>query len=162
MNIYPEQNKGIAWTDATWNPVTGCTKVSTECKHCYAERQFARPYPGRKLTDVKCHPERLMQALKVKRPLKVFVNSMSDLFHEAVPDAFIDQVFAVMSSWGPVEHTYQVLTKRPERMAAYMNDAGLLPRLVGIPSAEGKIFDSWGFPKANPMVRYIRRHTGRL
>ncbi len=128
MNIYPQTNKGIAWTDATWNPVTGCTKVSAECKHCYAERQFRRPYPDRKFTEVKCHPERLMQPLKVKRPLKVFVNSMSDLFHDDVPDAFIDKVFEVMAV--DHYHSFQILTKRPMRMREYINDDDTQVRLV--------------------------------
>jgi len=103
----------IEWTDRTWNPVTGCTKVSQGCKHCYAEviagRFFASKYPtvpigpelpdgaptgwrDRSFTDVQTHPERLLEPLRWKKPARVFVNSMSDLFHEAVPDAFIDQV----------------------------------------------------------------------
>lgn len=100
----------------TWNPVTGCTKVSQGCKHCYAERVFPRAYAksGRKFTDVQCHPERLKAPLHWRKPRRVFVNSMSDLFHEDVPDEFIDQVFAVMALAS--QHTFQVLTKRPERM----------------------------------------------
>lgn len=129
---------GIAWTDATWNPVTGCSKVSAGCKHCYAERVFPRAYHGqtvpdtehrvwdaehgryevwqrpRRFTDVKCHPERLDQPLRWRRPRRVFVNSMSDLFHPDVPDSFIAQVFGVMAL--APQHTFQVLTKRPERM----------------------------------------------
>lgn len=114
----------IVWTDATWNPVTGCTKVSQGCKHCYAERDWARlvhmpAFSGRAFTDVACHPERLDQPLHWKKPRRIFVNSMSDLFHEDVPDEFIDQVFAVMAQ--SPQHTFQVLTKRPERMREYMN-----------------------------------------
>lgn len=115
---------GIEWTDATWNPVTGCTKVSAGCKHCYAEREWPRltklvpAYAGRDFTDVRCHPERLDQPLRWKKPRKVFVNSMSDLFHPDVPDAFIDQVFAVMALCP--QHTFQILTKRPERMRDYL------------------------------------------
>lgn len=111
---------GIEWTDATWNPVTGCTKVSQGCKHCYAERVFARPYPGRAFTDVQTHPDRLDQPLRWRRPRRIFVNSMSDLFHEDVPDEFIDKVFAVMAMahW----HTFQVLTKRPERVLTYFRE----------------------------------------
>jgi protein gp37 len=110
----------IAWTDATWNPVTGCTKVSAGCKHCYAERQWPRlaamtpSYKGRIFTDVMCHPERLEQPLRWKRPRRVFVNSMSDLFHEDVPDDFIADCFNVM--YEAKHHIFQVLTKRPERM----------------------------------------------
>lgn len=107
-------NSGIEWTDATWNPVTGCTKVSQGCKHCYAERIFARPYPGRAFTDVRTHPDRLQLPLHWKKSRRIFVNSMSDLFHEDVPDDFIFDVFTIMARahW----HTFQVLTKRPERM----------------------------------------------
>lgn len=107
----------IEWTDHTWNPVTGCSKVSQGCKHCYAERIFARPYPGRAFTDVRCHPERLDQPLRLRTPKRIFVNSMSDLFHEDVPDGFIDKVFAVMAL--APQHTFQVLTKRAERMLRY-------------------------------------------
>ena len=115
----------IEWTEATWNPVTGCTKVSQGCKNCYAERDFARlrhlpAYKWRAFTDVACHTERLTQPLRWKRPRKIFVNSMSDLFHDDVPDEFIDQVFAIMAICG--HHTFQVLTKRPERMREYLKD----------------------------------------
>jgi protein gp37 len=110
----------IEWTDETWNPVTGCTKVSEGCRHCYAET-FARrqmgPWKGRAFTDVWCHRERLDKPLKWRKPRRVFVNSMSDLFHLDVPDAFIDQVFHTMA-WCR-QHRYQVLTKRPERMRTY-------------------------------------------
>lgn len=115
----------IEWTDASWNPVTGCAKVSQGCKHCYAERNWPRmtklvpAYAGRDFTDVACIPERLSQPLRWRRPRKVFVNSMSDLFHEAVPDEFIDRVFAVMAL--APQHTFQVLTKRPERMREYLS-----------------------------------------
>lgn len=114
---------GIEWTDATWNPVTGCSKVSAGCKHCYAERDWARmvhlpAYQGRAFTDVACHPERLDQPLRWKKARRVFVNSMSDLFHESVPFEFIDRVFAVMAL--AKQHVFQVLTKRPERMRDYM------------------------------------------
>ena len=113
---------GIAWTNATWNPITGCTKVSQGCKYCYAEREWGRlsanpkatTYHGRAFTDVACHPERLDQPLRWKKPRMIFVNSMSDLFHETVPDAFIDNVFAVMAL--SPRHIFQVLTKRPGRM----------------------------------------------
>ncbi len=116
---------GISWTSATWNPVTGCAKVTQGCKHCYAERDWARlahlpAYEGRAFTDVTCHPERLDQPLRWSKPRMIFVNSMSDLFHEDVPDEFIDQVFAVMAL--AQDHTFQVLTKRPERMLAYLTE----------------------------------------
>lgn len=115
----------IEWTDTTWNPVTGCLKISPGCKNCYAEgiaerfwaKQYAPNADGslRKFTNVRCHPERIQEPLHWKSPRMVFVNSMSDLFHEDVPFEFIDQVFAVMT-FSP-EHTFQILTKRPERMA---------------------------------------------
>ncbi len=118
---------GIAWTDASWNPVTGCTKVSQGCKHCYAEREWARltantkatAYYGRAFTDVACHEDRLDQPLRWSKPRMIFVNSMSDLFHEDVPDEFIDRVFAVMAL--AEKHTFQVLTKRPERMRRWFD-----------------------------------------
>lgn len=116
---------GIEWTNATWNPVTGCTKVSQGCKHCYAERDWPRfaansntIYFGRQFTDIQCHPQRLEDPLRWTRPRLIFVNSMSDLFHEVVPFPFLDQVFAVMAlaHW----HTFQIATKRPERMLEYL------------------------------------------
>jgi len=111
----------IEWTDATWNPVTGCSKVSPGCAHCYAET-FAerfRGVPGHPYEqgfDLKLWPQRLELPLTWKRPRMIFVNSMSDLFHDDVPDAFIQKVFDAMgrADW----HTFQVLTKRPERAAA--------------------------------------------
>ena len=107
----------IEWTDATWNPVSGCTKVSAGCKNCYAERWFPRVY-NRPFNDVKMHPERLEQPLRWKRPRRIFVNSMSDLFHESVPLDFIDRVFASMAI--SKQHIFQVLTKRPDRMLSYI------------------------------------------
>lgn len=124
----------IEWTDATWNPVTGCTKVSTGCKHCYAERLFPRVYGKDKVTfytgegeftrprmftDVKLHPERLDAPLHWKKPRMIFVNSMSDLFHEDVPFDFIDKIFDVMAN--SEGHTFQILTKRPARMREWFN-----------------------------------------
>lgn len=106
----------ISWTDVTWNPTTGCSKVSAGCKNCYAERLFPRPYPGRAFTDVRTHEDRLAQPMGM-RPGKVFVNSMSDLFHEEISFDFIDRVLAVMAL--TPEHTYQVLTKRQQRMEEY-------------------------------------------
>lgn len=117
----------IEWTDATWNPVTGCTKVSDGCKHCYAERDWKRlsapravpnRYTGRKFTDVQCHHELLEQPLRWQKPRRIFVNSMSDLFHEAISDDFILAVFVTMAV--ARRHTFQVLTKRPKRMRDLM------------------------------------------
>lgn len=110
----------IEWTDATWSPITGCTKVSHGCTNCYAERVWKRlsainmPYHGRKFTDVKCHPERLEQPRHWRKPRRVFVNSMSDLFHEEVPFSYIRDVFITMQDTR--RHVYQILTKRPARM----------------------------------------------
>lgn len=116
-------NSAIEWTEATWNPVTGCTKVSQGCTNCYAET-FAerwRGIPGHPYEqgfDLRFWPERLEQPLKWKRPRLIFVNSMSDLFHQRVPTSFITRVFEVMAQ--TPHHTYQVLTKRPHRMASVL------------------------------------------
>jgi len=116
----------IEWTEATWNPVTGCTQVSPGCAHCYAltfaERFRGVPgHPYEKGFDLQLRPERLNQPLEWKKPRTIFVNSMSDLFHEDVPEDYIRQVFDVMkrADW----HTFQILTKRSERLAE------LAPRL---------------------------------
>lgn len=115
-------NSSIEWTESTWNPVTGCTKISPGCKHCYAERMAKRLLAmgqpnyanGFKLT---MHEHVLELPLKWKRPQTIFVNSMSDLFHKDVTDVFIKKVFDVMrrAPW----HTFQILTKRPERLAEF-------------------------------------------
>src|SRR5205809_4158262 len=112
----------IEWTEATWNPVTGCSKVSPGCAHCYAERLSLRfghshmPWlPEHEAENIVMHPERLDQPRRWRKPRVIFVNSMSDLFHERVPLSFVQQVFAVM---GETErHTFQILTKRAERLA---------------------------------------------
>jgi protein gp37 len=117
----------IEWTDTTWNPVTGCTEVSDGCDHCYA-RIFAerwRGIPGHPYEqgfDLRLWPERLGKPLRWRTPRRVFVNSMSDLFHAQVPDRFIAAVFAVMAS--TPQHTYQVLTKRPGRMRSLLTRPG--------------------------------------
>jgi protein gp37 len=113
---------GIEWTDATWNPVTGCTKVSPGCDHCYAETIALRFAGTKAFPDgfaVTLRPDRLAQPLRWRRPRRVFVNSMSDLFHRGVPDDYIARVFAVMA--GASRHTFQVLTKRPGRMRSLLN-----------------------------------------
>lgn len=119
----------IEWTESTWSPTTGCTKVSPGCANCYAEtltkryagrpgwpEKFERWIPGNDTVVV--HPNRLELPLRWKKPRRVFVDSMSDLFHEDVPDEYIDRVFAVMAL--TPQHTYQVLTKRPARMRGYL------------------------------------------
>lgn len=115
---------GIEWCDSTWNPVTGCTEVSPGCDHCYA-KTFAerwRGTPGHYFErgfDVQLRPDKLDQPLRWRKPRRIFVNSMSDLFHDAVPDEYIAKVFAVMATAG--RHTYQVLTKRHARMRSLLN-----------------------------------------
>lgn len=122
----------IEWTDLVWNPVTGCNKVSAGCKFCYAKTvhdsrhkafkagklqhliQYSVPFE-----TVMLHPGRLQYPLKWKKPSKVFVNSMSDLFHEEIPFEFINAVFSVMADCD--QHTYQVLTKRPQRVIEFYN-----------------------------------------
>lgn len=122
----------IEWTDSTWNPVTGCNKISPGCKHCYAET-FAerwRGIPGHPYEqgfDLRLWPDRLELPLAWKRPRTIFVNSMSDLFHEKVPFAFIQRVFQTMerASW----HTFQILTKRSERLAEVASDLDWPPNV---------------------------------
>jgi protein gp37 len=118
------QNSAIEWTDATWNPVRGCTKISPGCKHCYAET-FAerfRGVPGHPYEqgfDLRLIPEKLAEPLRWATTKMIFVNSMSDLFHEDVPDDYVERVARVMAlaSW----HTYQVLTKRAERLRVLLS-----------------------------------------
>lgn len=144
---------GIEWTDATWNPVTGCAKVSQGCKHCYAEREWPRfhgkkkiivPTPAdgcvpedyiepievsghwmrpRRFTDVQCHQDRLDQPLRWRKPRRIFVNSMSDLFHEDVPFEFILNVYQIMHA--ATSHQFQVLTKRPRRALEFYAKYGI-------------------------------------
>lgn len=114
----------IEWTDATWNPVTGCTKVSPGCDHCYAETlaERFRGTPGHHFEhgfDLTLRPERLTVPLRWRRPRRIFVNSMSDLFHPDIPDQFIAAVFATMAL--TPRHTYQVLTKRHARLRALLS-----------------------------------------
>ena len=116
-------NSKIEWTEKVWNPVTGCTEVSPGCDNCYAKTfsERFRGVPGHPFErgfDLTLRPERLQDPLRWRKPQRVFVNSMSDLFHKDVPDEFIEQVFATMytGSHCPHRHTFQVLTKRPERM----------------------------------------------
>jgi protein gp37 len=113
----------IEWTDATWNPVTGCSKVTRGCDFCYAERfsERFRGVPGHPFEngfDLTLKPERLKQPLTWRQPKRIFVNSMSDLFHKDVPIAFIDLVFDTMEAAG--WHTFQVLTKRSSLLVRYL------------------------------------------
>ena len=118
-------HSGIEWTDATWNPVTGCTKVSPGCKHCYAERLSLRLRAMgspryRNGFAVPLQPDHVTLPLRWRQPRRIFVNSMSDLFHEAIPIEYIRRVFEVMQKafW----HNFQILTKRTQRLAALAPD----------------------------------------
>lgn len=118
------EHSSIEWTDATWNPVTGCTKISRGCDHCYAQT-FSERFRGvaghhfEHGFDLTLRPERLTQPLTWRSPKRVFVNSMSDLFHKDIPSDFIDRIFDIMESahW----HLFQVLTKRSTNMLRYVN-----------------------------------------
>jgi protein gp37 len=129
-------NSAIEWTEATWNPVTGCTKISPGCAHCYAERLAkrlqamgqARYRDGFRVT---LQDDLLDLPLRWRTPRRIFVNSMSDLFHQAVPDAFIRRVFATMgrADW----HCFQILTKRAERLAVLSPQLSWRPHIwVGV------------------------------
>ncbi len=125
-------NSKIEWTEATWNPLTGCTKISPGCKHCYAERlarrlQAAGSAKYRNGFQVTLHEEVLSDPLRWRKPRRVFVNSMSDLFHKDVPDDFILRVFRVMGS--AAQHQFQVLTKRAERLLALDQQLPWLPNI---------------------------------
>lgn len=141
-------NSKIEWTQATWNPVTGCTKVSPGCDHCYAET-FAerwRGIPGHPFEqgfDIRLWPDRLELPLRWRKPRRVFVNSMSDLFHEAVPDEYIAKVFAVMAA-APM-HTFQVLTKRHGRMRSLLNSPEHAERMAA------EMARLWGVPRVAPL-----------
>jgi protein gp37 len=118
-------NTAIEWTDATWNPVSGCTKISPGCDHCYAERIAERfrgvhGHPFERGFDLTLRPHKLLEPLSWRRPRRVFVNSMSDLFHKEIPRDFVDRVFATMEQahW----HVFQVLTKRSSLMRRYINE----------------------------------------
>ncbi len=129
------KNTSIEWCTATWNPIIGCTKISDGCKNCYAYnlhkkrhkafqtgkmqnfKQYAKPF-----SEIQLFENRLNQPLKWKRPERIFVNSMSDLFHDDIPDDFIKEIFRVMAV--SKHHTFMVLTKRPERMLAWFKRYG--------------------------------------
>ncbi len=156
----------IEWTDETWNPTTGCDRISPGCDHCYALTMAARlkgmgsakyqndgdsrtSGPGFALT---VHPDTLDAPMRWRKPRKVFVNSMSDLFHQDAPDEFIARVFAVMAL--TPHHTYQVLTKRPQRMADLLNLPGfvasVMSEILAIPGCTKDQRDAaWCWPLPN-------------
>jgi len=150
----------IEWTEMTWNPVTGCTKISQGCKHCYAERmakRLAAMGSGRYRNGfgVTLHPDLVHVPLKWRQPRVVFVNSMSDLFHEDVPEDYIRQVFETMVK--ARQHTFQILTKRAERLAA------LALRLpwpanvwMGVSVEDARVVDRVGYLQQVPAaVRFL-------
>jgi len=155
----------IEWTDATWNPVRGCTKISPGCKHCYAETfaerfRGVKGHPYEQGFDLRLVPEKLAEPLRWRAPKMIFVNSMSDLFHEAVPDNYVVAVAQVMmaAKW----HTYQVLTKRSDRLRRLLNTklrlAAEQPHIWWGVSVEDK---KYGLPRiedlrnANAAVRFL-------
>jgi len=118
-------NSQIEWTDATWNPVSGCTKISLGCDHCYAERfserfRGVKGHPFENGFDLTLKPSRLDQPRQWKKPRMIFVNSMSDLFHKKIPNDYIDRVFEVMEDAD--QHIFQVLTKRSSLLRNYVNN----------------------------------------
>lgn len=117
----------ISWTDKTWNPTTGCSRVSSGCDHCYAEALSLRQGWSKKPwttenadENIVLHPDRLKKPYSWKEPVRIFVNSMSDLFHPKIPKTFVDEVFKVMNDLP--QHTFQILTKRPRRAASYRGE----------------------------------------
>lgn len=150
----------IEWTDASWNPVSGCTKVSPGCAHCYAEaitlrfKLGPRFLPG--IAKVQPRPERLRLPLSWRNPRRVFVNSMSDLFHEDVPSEFIREVFVVMQQ--APQHVFQILTKRHERLEALANALSWPPNVwIGV-SVENQVFARRRIPalqNVNAAIRFL-------
>ena len=146
------QKSEIEWTDATWNPVTGCTKIGPGCDNCYAERFAERwrgieGHPYEQGFDLRLWPSRLRQPALWKKPRMIFVNSMSDLFHKGIDRQHIDKVFEAMEAAD--HHVYQVLTKRSSLMRNYVRrryDGGRVPShiwLGGCPSRTRPIRGGW-------------------
>ncbi len=150
----------IEWTESTWNPVTGCTKISPGCMNCYAERMaFRLKAMGQKNYtegfNLSVHPESLKIPMKWKRPQMIFVNSMSDLFHEDIPEDFIYDVFDVMTKSS--QHTFQVLTKRSERLASLASKLHWASNIWMGVSVENNDYKYRidDLRKTNAMVRFI-------
>ncbi len=156
------ENSSIEWTDATWNPIRGCTQISPGCAHCYAETfaerfRGVKGHPYEQGFDLKLIPEKLAEPFRWSKPKRVFVNSMSDLLHEAVPDSYIKAVVDVMSraNW----HTYQVLTKRSSRMRDMLSG----------PLAEASLSERtwWGVSVENrkhglPRIDHLRQSPAKV
>ncbi|MCU1284173.1 MAG: Bacteriophage protein gp37 [Acidobacteriales bacterium] len=152
----------IEWTDATWNPVRGCTKISPGCKHCYAQTFAERfrgvpNHPYEQGFDLRLVPEKIDEPFKWRTPRRIFVNSMSDLFHTKVPDDYIAEVVDVMlrADW----HTYQVLTKRASRMSELLNDR--------LKKAAAKPHIWWGVSVENkkhglPRIDFLRSARAKM
>lgn len=189
-------NSRISWTDATWNPVSGCTKVSEGCANCYIDRTPPFRIARRRFlksgvhdrdcqvvtasnwqrmqetiectcrssdqigatTGVTLHPERLQQPLRWRRPRRIFVNSLSDVFHDEVPDSFIAQMFAVMAA--SPQHTYQVLTKRPARMRTLLTSRRVMEGPGGWMAFEAMVRNAYSALKNN-QGRCIREDEPR-
>ena len=166
------EKTNIEWCDSTWNPLRGCSRVSEGCRNCYAEKmayRFSGPgqqYEGLAVLknghaswtgDVRLVEEHLLDPLKWKKPQRIFVNSMSDVFHESVPDEWIDRIFAVMALCP--QHIFQVLTKRPDRMLRYFDDAYDRAMQVGV--AAGNMLDgSWVWGPGKKYRKAIERIVG--
>ena len=156
------QNSEIEWTDATWNPVRGCTKISPGCTHCYAETfaerfRGVKGHPYEQGFELRLVPEKLAEPLRWRTPRTIFVNSMSDLFHKDVPDSYISSVADVMTvaRW----HTFQVLTKRAERMSE------LLRSTLSVASEQEHIW--WGVSVENrkhglPRIDFLREAPAKV
>jgi len=154
----------IAWTERTWNPIVGCEKISAGCKNCYAEKmsarivkmmpQFVKTKKGRETLkaysdvigggkfngEIRILPDRIKEPLSWRKPQKVFVNSMSDLFHEDIPFETIDDILEIMTAKA-FHHTYQILTKRPERMLEYFEWKAKQIKKAGYDSLGGKYYE---------------------
>jgi protein gp37 len=141
------QNSKIEWTDATWNPVDGCTPVLAGRKHCWARRFSRRTFGSRPFSEVRVHPERLDQPLRWRKARRVAVCLMGDLFHGTVPGEFIDQIFSVMAGVDR-RFTFQILTKRAERMCDYLNTSNRWKRIIEAGESGGRRFrtDQWPLP----------------
>ena len=148
----------IEWTEQTWNPVTGCTKVSPGCKHCYAERMALRLQamgaPGyARGFDLTLHADRLGQPLERKKPTVYFICSMADLFHEEVSDAFVERVLAVARQ--TPRHTYQILTQRAERLPRFFANRPIPPNVwLGVTVEDRR----HGLPR----IDFLRRVPARV